>query len=92
MERVLFCPPCVILTVKGMEVAGIRRKFTQQEVWQHMRGRIYCNPYDKNLFVRRRMPGAWTVNLGNPWAWCAVGALALAACAAVWLVLRLSGA
>ncbi|GAB2045211.1 hypothetical protein AGATL06_17080 [Agathobaculum sp. TL06] len=57
-----------------------------------MRGRIYCNPYDKNLFVRRRMPGAWTVNLGNPWAWCAVGALALAACAAVWLVLRLSGA
>lgn len=64
----------------------MRRKYSQQEVWQRMRGRIYCNPDDKNLFVRRRTPGAWTVNLGNPWAWCIAAAAALAACAAVRLL------
>lgn len=51
-----------------------------------MRGRIYCNPDNKNLFVRRRTPGAWTMNLGNPWAWSVAGAAVLAA-----LLLRLCG-
>ena len=51
-----------------------------------MRGRIYCNPDDKSLFVRRRTPGAWTMNLGNPWVWSVAGAAVLAA-----LLLRLCG-
>lgn len=72
-------------------MAGIRRKYTQQQVWQHMRGRIYCNPDDKNLFVRRRTPGAWTMNLGNPWTWCVAGAAVLAAGGVAALLLRLCG-
>lgn len=86
MERVLFCVQYVILAA-GREVVAIRRKYTQQEVEQRMRGRIYCNPDDSNLFVRRRTPGSWTMNMGNPWAWCVVVAIALVACAAIGLLL-----
>ena len=68
-------------------MVNIKRKYTQQEVWQHMRGRIYCNPDDRNLFVRRKAWGAWTMNVGNPYAWCAVGAIALIICAVVYLLL-----
>ena len=82
----LFCVQYVILAA-GREVAAIKRKYTQQEVEQRMRGRIYCNPHDSNLFVRRRTPGSWTMNMGNPWAWCVVVAIALAACAAIGLLL-----
>ena len=86
MERVLFCAQYVILAA-GREVVAIRRKYTQQEVEQRMRGRIYCNPHDSNLFVRRRTPGSWTMNMGNPWAWCVVVVIALVACAAIGLLL-----
>lgn len=86
MERVLFCAQYGILAA-GSEVVAIKRKYTQQEVEQRMRGRIYCNPHDSNLFVRRRTPGSWTMNMGNPWAWCVVVAIALAACAAIGLLL-----
>ena len=48
MERVLFCVQYGILAA-GREVVAIKRKYTQQEVEQHMRGRIYCNPHDSNL-------------------------------------------
>lgn len=82
----LFCVQYVILAA-GREVVAIKRKYTQQEVEQRMRGRIYCNPHDSNLFVRRRTPGSWTMNMGNPWAWCVVVAIALAACAAIGLLL-----
>ncbi|HIX89729.1 MAG TPA: hypothetical protein H9845_02375 [Candidatus Agathobaculum pullicola] len=65
----------------------IKRKYSQEEVEARLHGRFYCNPDDKNLFVRRRAWGAWTMNMGNPWAWCAVGAIALAVCTAVyWLI------
>lgn len=86
MERVLFCAQYVILAA-DREVAAIKRKYTQQEVEERVRGRIYCNPHDSNLFVRRRTPGSWTMNMGNPWAWCVVVAIALAACAAIGLLL-----
>ena len=69
----------------------IRRKYSQREVEAHMHGRFYCNPDDKNLFVRRRVWGAWTMNLGNPWAWCVMGAIALAVCLVVWLLLWVLG-
>ncbi len=84
MERVLFCVRYVILTA-DREVAAIKRKYTQQEVEPRMRGRIYCNPDDGNLFVRRRTPGSWTMNMGNPWTWCVVAAIALVVCVAVYL-------
>lgn len=67
------------------EVVAIKRKYTQQEVEQRMRGRIYCNLDDSNLFVRRRTPGSWTMNMGNPWAWCVVVAIALVVYVAVYL-------
>ena len=72
-------------------MVAIKRKYSQKEVEAHMRGRLYCNPDDKNLFVRRRVWGAWTMNPGNPWAWCVVGAIALVVCAAVYLLLRAFG-
>lgn len=67
------------------EVVAIKRKYTQQEVEQRMRGHIYCNLDDSNLFVRRRTPGSWTMNMGNPWAWCVVVAIALVVYVAVYL-------
>ena len=80
----LFCAQYVILAA-DREVVAIRRKYTQQEVEQRMRGRIYCNPHDSNLFVRRRTPGSWTMTMGNPWAWCVVVAIALVVYVAVYL-------
>ena len=40
-----------------------------------MTGRLYFNPDDLNIFVRRG-PGlyAWTMNLGNKWSWVIMGA------------------
>lgn len=84
----LFCLNYAILTAEN-GVVCIKRKYTQQEVERQMRGRFYCNSDDKNLFVRRSAWGAWTMNMGNPWAWCAVGVIALAICLMVWLLLWL---
>ena len=86
----LFCLAYDILKA-GNEVVAIKRKYSQEEVETRMRGRFYCNPDDKNLFVRRRAWGAWTMNMGNPWAWCAVGAIALAVCLAAYLLLWVLG-
>ncbi len=48
----------------------MKRKFTQDEVWELMRGRIYINKYDTNIFVKRRGGvQSWTMNLGNIWSW-----------------------
>lgn len=88
MEEVLFCLAYAILTA-GNGVVGIKRKYTQREVEQRMHGRFYCNPDDKNLFVRRCVWGAWTMNLGNPWAWCAVGAIVLVVCVVVYLFIAI---
>lgn len=65
-------------------MVDIKRKYSQKEAAHPVRGRLYCNPDDKNLFVRRQTPFAWTINLGNPWAWCVVGGIALVICAAVY--------
>lgn len=46
----------------------MKRKYSQEEVEQLMNGRIYINPDDLNIFVKRGMC-AWTINLGNKWAW-----------------------
>ncbi len=47
----------------------MKRKYAQEEVWQHMTGRIYCNPNDANIFVKRKDLNSWTINLGNIWSW-----------------------
>ncbi|OON90952.1 MAG: hypothetical protein ATN34_00600 [Epulopiscium sp. Nele67-Bin002] len=47
----------------------MKRKYSQEEVWKHMTGRIYINKDDTNIFVRRKVPGSWTMNLGNRWSW-----------------------
>ncbi|MEF9984507.1 MAG: hypothetical protein RR806_09180 [Oscillospiraceae bacterium] len=51
----------------------MKRKYTQEEVWQHMSGRIYCNSKDTNIFVRRKGISSWTMNLGNAWSWVIMG-------------------
>ncbi len=47
----------------------MKRKYTQEEVEAHMMGRIYINPDDLNIFVRRRGVYSYTMNLGNKWSW-----------------------
>ncbi len=47
----------------------MKRKYTQEEVRQLMRGRIYFSREDQNIFVPRETPFSWTMNLGNPWSW-----------------------
>lgn len=47
----------------------MKRKYTQEEVRQHMSGRIYINSNDTNIFVRRKGIGSWTMNLGNWLSW-----------------------
>ncbi len=47
----------------------MKRKYTDEEVKKLMVGRIYFNPDDANIFVRRRGIGSWTMNMGNVWSW-----------------------
>ncbi len=48
----------------------MKRKFSQEEVWALMHGRIYINKYDTNIFVKRHGGvQSWTMNLGNIWSW-----------------------
>jgi uncharacterized membrane protein len=47
----------------------MKRKYSQDEVWQHMSGRIYFNRDDLNIFVRRKTVASWTMNLGNCFSW-----------------------
>lgn len=56
-----------------MKKHGQKRKYSQEEVEQNMSGRIYANPDDLNIFVRRKGPCAWTMNLGNIWTWVIFG-------------------
>ncbi len=55
----------------------MKRKYTDEEVWDLMKGRIYANSDDANIFVKRKVAG-WTVNYGNKWTWAIISA---------WLVL-----
>ena len=56
----------------------MKRKYTQEEVWQHMNGRIYINSDDLNIFVKRKFGYSWTMNLGNKWSWVIMAAEAVA--------------
>jgi uncharacterized membrane protein len=59
---------------------------TPDEFWRL--GSIYYNPADPAVFVQKRIGFGYTLNLGNPAAWVAMGILA-AAVAAFVLVARL---
>lgn len=65
----------------------MKRKYTQQEVERLMIGRIYANPNDLNIFVRRRGLASWTLNFANKWAWALIVAINLIA-ALIVLALR----
>ena len=52
----------------------MKRKYTQEEVWRHMSGRIYFNKADANIFVKRKGGSSWTMNLGNMWSWMIMAA------------------
>lgn len=52
----------------------MKRKYSQEEVYQHMSGRIYINADDLNIFVKRKGICSWTMNLGNKWSWIIMGA------------------
>ena len=56
----------------------MKRKYTKEEVWERMTGRMYFNPNDKNIFVKRKTSFSWTMNYGNKWSWL-ITALELAA-------------
>lgn len=45
----------------------MKRKYSQEEIQQHMMGRIYYNKDDLNLFVRRKGLYSWTMNLAHVW-------------------------
>jgi len=64
----------------------MKRKYSTEEVDRLMKGRLFCNPDDLNIFVRRRVPFAWTMNLGNKWAWGIMGFGVLAVAAIVWII------
>ncbi len=64
----------------------MKRKYSPDEVRKIMTGRIYANLDDTNLFVRRKSPGAWTMNLGNPVSWIIMGATVLVIAAALMLL------
>lgn len=55
----------------------MKRKYTEEEVRERMFMRIYCNPDDLNIFVKRRGICSYTMNLGNPWSWIITGAAVL---------------
>lgn len=56
-----------------------KRRYTQQEVHQRMTGRMYYNPDDANIFVKRKQGvQSWTMNLGNKWTWVIFGCEILA--------------
>lgn len=52
----------------------MKRKYGQEEVNQHMSGRLYINADDLNIFVKRKGICSWTMNLGNKWSWIIMGA------------------
>ena len=51
----------------------MKRKYSQEEINQHMFGRMYINADDLNIFVKRKVGCSWTMNLGNKWSWIIMG-------------------
>ena len=71
-----------------------KRKWTRQEVWDyldHHRRRIYCNPQDGNLFVRKRWGLSWALNWGNPRSWLVTGLFLVVVLGWLWHLGRLPG-
>ncbi|MGL4344745.1 MAG: hypothetical protein ACRCTE_06085 [Cellulosilyticaceae bacterium] len=69
----------------------MKRKYSQEEVEQHMLGRLYINTDDLNIFVRRKEGlYAWTMNLGNKWAWIITCAMALVVASILWVMAALN--
>lgn len=67
-----------------MKDDGARRRFTDEEVRSLMTGRLYFNPQDTNIIVKR-YSGSYTMNFGNVWSWVISAAVA----AAVYFAVRL---
>lgn len=65
----------------------MKRRYSQKEVEERMSGRIYANKDDLNIFVRRKVPYSWTMNLGNKWSWIIMGGTLLLIVLIVLLVL-----
>lgn len=65
----------------------MKRKYSQEEVQQCMSGRIYANPDDLNIFVKRKVPYSWTMNLGNKWSWVIMTGVVVFIVMVVWIVL-----
>jgi len=57
----------------------MKRKYTEEEVRERMFMRLYYNPDDLNIFVKREGFLAYTLNFGNPWAWVIQGAVVMLA-------------
>lgn len=51
----------------------MKRKYSQEEVWEKMSGRMYFSKEDSNIFIRRKGASSWTMNLGNGWSWVIMG-------------------
>ncbi len=66
---------------------SIKRKYSREEVWQHMSGRVYINRDDTNIFVKRKSFGSWTMNLGNKWSWVIIGVELVVITAILWMIL-----
>ncbi len=47
----------------------MKRKWSQFEVSQKMKGKFYFNKDDGNFFIKRKGICSWTLNFGNPWVW-----------------------
>lgn len=50
----------------------MKRKYTQEEVDKLIKGKLYFNKNDLNIFVRRKGLYSWTMNFGNKWSWLIV--------------------
>ncbi len=50
----------------------MKRKFKKEEIEHLNIGRIYYNPNDLNIFVKRKGLFSWTMNLANKWTWLIV--------------------
>ncbi len=55
----------------------MKKKHSQEEIQKYMRGRIYCNSNDTNIFVKRKGVFSYTMNLGNKWSWVLMGLMLL---------------
>lgn len=63
------------------------RKYSQEEVWELMTGRIYINKDDANIFVKRKGVSSLTMNLGNKLSWIIMALELIAVITILWVLL-----